>query len=71
MARAAALVGGGLALVIAAAAVAVGLYLHSPSARSGTPPPSDAPAAMSTPPGVFGVPTVTSGCPASSVAGRA
>ena len=66
-ARAAALIGGGLALVITAAAVAVGLYLHKPGARSGTPRPSDAHAVMSTPRGLFGIPTVTSGCPASSV----
>jgi hypothetical protein len=66
-ARAAALVGGGLALVIVAAAVAVGLYLHTPSAGSATPPRSDGPVAMRTLPGGFGIPTVTSGCPASSV----
>jgi tRNA A-37 threonylcarbamoyl transferase component Bud32 len=66
-ARAAALVGGGVALIIAAAALAVGLYLHTPAARSGTPGIADAPAALRTPPGVFGIATVTNGCAAASV----
>jgi hypothetical protein len=66
-ARAAALVGGGLALIIGAATVAIGLYLHTPSAKSGTPGTSDAPAALDNPPRVFGIATVTSGCAAASV----
>jgi tRNA A-37 threonylcarbamoyl transferase component Bud32 len=66
-ARAAALVGGGVALIVAAAALAFGLYLRTPAARSGTAGTSDAPAALNTPPGVFGIATVTSGCAAASV----
>jgi tRNA A-37 threonylcarbamoyl transferase component Bud32 len=65
-ARAAALVGGGVALIVAAAALAVGMYLHKPAATSGSPGISDAPAALN-PPGVFGIATVTSGCAAASV----
>jgi hypothetical protein len=65
--RAAALVSGGLVLIIAAAAVAIGMYLHAPRIRPATAAHSRAGAAMGTAVGTFGIPTVTSGCPAALV----
>ncbi len=69
--RAATLVSGGLALIIAAAVVAIGTYLHVPRTRPVSAAQSrDGTAmgtAMGTAVGTFGIPTVTSGCPAASV----
>jgi hypothetical protein len=65
--RAAVLVGGGLALIIAAVAVAAGMYLHAPASQAGTAGRPRAGTAMGTAVGTFGIPTVTRGCPAASV----
>jgi hypothetical protein len=65
--RAAALVGGGLVLIVAAAAVAIGMYLHAPRITPATRAHSRGDAAMGTAVGTFGIPTVTSGCPAALV----
>jgi len=60
-------VSGGLALIIAAAVVAIGTYLHVPRTRPVSAAQSRDGIAMGTAVGTFGIPTVTSGCPAASV----
>jgi hypothetical protein len=65
--RAAALVSAGLALIIVAAVVAIGTYLHVPRTRPASAAQSRDGAALGTAVGTFGIPTVTRGCPAASV----